>query len=301
MGLCADTGLVLEGGGFRGIFTAAVLDVLAQEDLYFPYAVGVSAGAAYGVSYVSRQYRRNLEVNDFISDPRYCGIRHFLRNGNYFNWEFIYKEIPTQIRLFDYRRFCTSSTRMQVVLTNCETGNAEYMDMDASSPDKFRDLLAATSSLPFISTIQWIHNQGYMDGGIADPIPVQQAFDIGNKRTVVILTRDPFYRKKPMKGKLFLKVFYHKYPMLVKRFIERADVYNRTLDQLAILEKEGKAFVIRPRKPIPVSRLENNPQALIRVYNDTINEARSVLPELKRWLQKPPGSRVSDAGAVRTA
>jgi predicted patatin/cPLA2 family phospholipase len=286
----ADTGLVLEGGGFRGIYTAAVLDVFDRENIYFPYAVGVSAGAAYGVSYVSRQYRRNLEVNEFISDPRYCGLHHLVRTGDYFNWDFIYKEIPTQIRLFDYQGFCNSTTRMQVVLTNCKTGNAEYKDMNASSPDKFRDLLTATSSLPLISTIRWIDDQGYMDGGIADPIPVKQAFSEGNKRVVVILTRDPLYRKKPMKGKLLLKMCYRRYPLLVKKLIERADLYNQTLDKLAILEKEGKAFIIRPQKPIQVSRLENNPEALLKVYNSTAEEVRSVIPALKQWLQKTADS-----------
>lgn len=282
-----DVGLVLEGGGFRGIYTAAVLDAFLKENLFFNYVIGVSAGAAYGVSYVSRQLERNLQVNEYVSDKRYCSFRNLIKTGNYFNWDFIYKEIPMKIIPFDYEGFSSSTSRMQVVLTNCTTGKAEYKVLNNTSPDRFRDLLTATSSLPFISKIKEIDDQYYMDGGIADSIPVDKAFADGNERLIVVLTRDSTYRKEKMKGEYMLKLMYGKYPNMVRKFAERADSYNHTLEKLAFLEETGKVFVIRPTAPIPVSRMENDPELLKRVYHSTIREMNDTIPALRKWLSKP--------------
>lgn len=279
-----NVGLVLEGGGFRGIYTAAMLDVFHREDLFFNYAIGVSAGAAYGVSYVARQYQRNLAVNPYVADKRYCSVKNLIKKGNFFDWDFVYHYIPTQIIPFDYESFARSKTRMKVVITNCHTGNAEYVDLNGNDPKVFRDLLAATSSLPFLSKVCEFRGQLYMDGGIADSIPVMQAFRDGVDRAVVILTREKGYQKKPIKGKLLLKTFYRKYPKMVDAMVNRWKVYNRTLEELERLEQEGKVFIIRPSLPISVSRIENNPEALERAYYAAEREAETVLPELKRWL-----------------
>ncbi|WP_320052481.1 patatin family protein [uncultured Acetobacteroides sp.] len=280
----ADVGLVLEGGGFRGIYTAAVLDVFHREQLFFDYAVAVSAGAAYGVSYVSRQYGRNLDVNPYISDKRYCSLNNLIRKGNYFDWDFVYHYLPTTKVLFDYESFAKSTTRMKVVVTNCHTGAAEYKDFNEASPESFRDLLAATSSLPFISKMQQIGNQRYLDGGIADSIPFKKAFADGKERAIVILTRHAGYRKEPIKGKLLLKLAYRNYPNVVKAIIDRSNKYNQALEELERLEAEGKVFVIRPEQPIAVSRLENNPENLARAYEVAVKEAEQILPKLKNWL-----------------
>lgn len=282
----ADVGLVLEGGGFRGIYTAAVLDVFYKEELFFDYAVAVSAGAAYGVSYVSRQYGRNLDVNPYISDKRYCSLNNLIRKGNYFDWDFIYRHIPTTIIPFDYESFTKSTTRMKVVVTNCHTGAAEYKDLEATTPERFRDLLAATSSLPFISKMQRIDNQHYLDGGIADSIPFKKAFADGKTRAIVILTRHAGYRKDPIKGTLLLKLAYRNYPNMVKAMLDRARKYNQALEELERLEAEGKIFVIRPEQPIAVARLENNPENLAKAYEVAVREAEKVLPKLKRWLDR---------------
>ena len=135
-----NTGLVLEGGGFRAIFVAAALDVLLKHELIFPYMVGVSAGAAYGVSYVTRQQNRNLEANKFINDKRYCGIKYLIKNGDYFNWNFMYNEIPTSLLYLDYEALKSSTTKFQVALTNCETALPEYFDANNSSPEYLCDL-----------------------------------------------------------------------------------------------------------------------------------------------------------------
>jgi predicted patatin/cPLA2 family phospholipase len=279
-----ETGLVLEGGGFRGIYTAAVLDVFLREKLFFNYVLGVSAGAAYGVSYVSRQYERNLAVNRYVGDIRYCGWRNYFRNGSYFNWDFVYREIPEKLIPFSFETFMRSGTRMRVVVTNCLSGKAEYPDLNNTSNDRFRELLTATSSLPFISRMIEIDGNYYMDGGIADAIPVQQAFNDNMDRVVVILTRHEGYRKKESRATDILSVVYRKYPNMVKSFLERAVRYNKTLDKIEQLEREGKVFIIRPQSPLEVARMENDPVKLRKVYDEAVLQMGNVIPRLREWL-----------------
>jgi predicted patatin/cPLA2 family phospholipase len=279
-----ETGLVLEGGGFRGIYTAAVLDVFLREKLFFNYVLGVSAGVAYGVSYVSGQYERNLAVNRYVGDKRYCGWHHYFRNGSYFNWDFVYREIPEKLIPFSYGTFMSSGIRMRVVVTNCVSGKAEYHDLNNTSNDRFRELLTATSSLPFISRIIEIDGNYYMDGGIADAIPVQQAFRDKMDRLVVILTRPEGYRKKESRATAILKLAYRKYPNMVKSFLQRTDRYNKTLDRLEQLEREGRVFIIRPQFTLKVARLENDPVKLKKVYDEAVLQMGNVIPRLKEWL-----------------
>jgi predicted patatin/cPLA2 family phospholipase len=280
-----ETGLVLEGGGFRGIYTSAVLDVFLREKLFFNYVLGVSAGAAYGVSYVSRQYERNLAVNQYVSDKRYCGWRNYFRNGSYFNWDFVYREIPEKLIPFSFETFHSSGVRMRVVVTNCHSGESEYPYLNDTSNDRFRKLLTATSSLPFISPVVEMDGNYYMDGGIADAIPVQQAFRDKMDRVVVILTRHEGYRKKESRATAILRVVYRKYPNMVKSFLERAHRYNKTLDMLGQLEREGRVFIIRPRSPLKVARMENDPEKLRKVYDEAVQQMENVIPRLKEWLQ----------------
>jgi len=278
------TGLVLEGGGFRGIYTAAVLDVFLRENLFFNYVIGVSAGAAYGVSYVSRQYERNLAVNRYVGDKRYCGWRNYFRNGSFFNWDFVYREIPEKLVPFSFEKFMASGARMRVAVTNCVSGNAEYPDLNNTSEERFRVLLTATSSLPFISRMVKIDGNYYMDGGIADAIPVQQAFRDHISKAVVILTRHAGYRKKQSRASQILKLVYRKYPNMVNAFLERTDRYNKTLDELEQLEREGRVFIIRPLSPLKVARMENDPEKLKNVYDEALQQMENVLPRLKEWL-----------------
>lgn len=280
----ANVALVLEGGGFRGIYTAGVLDAFMHENLYFDYLIGVSAGAAYSVSYVSRQYQRNLAVNKYVNDSRYCSWGNLFRLGTYFDWEFVYHFLPTQIIPFDYEAYHQSSSRLQVVVTNIVTGEPEYKELRTNHPDVFRDWLTATSSLPFIAKPKSINNQLYMDGGLSDSIPVHKALADGNQRAVVVLTRPAGYRKKPMKNDLMLRLVYRKYPKLVERMQQRANDYNRTIEELEQLEKEGRVFIIRPAEAIAVSRLENNPDNLKKVYDSSLQQMTEVIPQLCEWL-----------------
>ncbi|MGQ1948471.1 patatin-like phospholipase family protein [Geofilum sp. OHC36d9] len=279
-----DVALVLEGGGFRGIYTAGVLDAMMQQQLYFAYLIGVSAGAAYSVSYISHQYERNIAVNQYVNDKRYCSWGNLIKRGTYFNWEFMYRTIPTQIIPFDYNSFYQSSSHLKVVVTNTITGKAEYKELRTNQPDEFRDWLTATSSLPFIAQPKQINGQLYMDGGLSDSIPVQQALKDGNQRAVVVLTRPLGYRKKMMKNSWIIKQYYRKYPKLAECIVSRAQAYNHTLDELDQLEQAGKVFVIRPANTLVVSRLENNPDNLKRVYDDSLIQMKEVLPKLNKWL-----------------
>jgi predicted patatin/cPLA2 family phospholipase len=285
MDICSNTGIVLEGGGFRAIFVAGVLEALHQHNLFFPYVIGVSAGAAYGVSYVSRQKGRNLATNQCINHPEYCGLKHLFRNGNFFNWEYIYKTIPTQIIPLDYQELANSSSRFQMVVTNCLTAKPEYLNANTLSPDVLRDYLTATSSLPYVAKMKIIGQTPYLDGGLVDPIPVHQAFSQGNSRLVVVLTRPKGYRKSPSKAGLLNKIIYRKYPLLVKKMDNRIDHYNHSIQEIEDLETKGKLFVIRPDEPVPIDRMENNPAMLEKVYFQTLQQMGPIIPVLKTWLQ----------------
>jgi predicted patatin/cPLA2 family phospholipase len=281
-----DVGLVLEGGGFRGMFTAGVLDFFLQEHLHFDYVVGVSAGAAYGSSYVSRQFGRNLEVNKYVSDPRYCSWFHLLNTGDYFNVDFVYRKLPDHLVPFDYENFSKHGTCMKVALTDCATGEAAYKAVDTTSKERFATMIAATSSLPFLARPKLIDGHYYLDGGIADSIPVQQALKDGNKRLVVILSRDANYRKAQVNAgaRALIRHYYRHYPLLAKAMLNRAEQYNRTLDQLSELEKEGQVYVIRPPKPLPVSRMENKPYVLEKVYRLAFEQMKNEMKALNKWL-----------------
>ncbi len=279
------TALVLEGGGFRGIFTAGILEVFLQNKLYFDYAVGVSAGASYGVSYVTRQINRNLEVNKFISDKRYAGVGNLLRTGSYFSWNFIFKEIPTKMILLDYDALKTSSTKFWIGTSNCLTGESEYFLLNETKPSDFVNVLAASCSLPFIAPKVKFNNAMYMDGGLADSIPFEYALHSGNNRAIVILTRPKGYVKQPLTKTWLLKWYYRKYPKLIELILSRVEKYNESLKKLDELEKEGKVFVIRPEQEIAVGRLENKPEKTEIVYNEAVKLAENLLPSLKNWLK----------------
>ena len=284
--LIHNTGLVLEGGGFRAIFVAAALEVLHRRELLFPYVVGVSAGAAYGVSYVSRQRGRNLLSNKFIGDKRYCGLKHLIKNGDYLNWDFAYKEIPVSLCYLDYEAMKTSTSKFQVVLTNCETALPEYFDANDSSPGYLCDILSATSSLPFISKMRIINGNKYLDGGLTNAIPIDHAFAQNNKRLVVITTRPKGYVKKESKSMKLFRIFYRKYPRLIEIINKRIENYNARLREIEHLETEGNIFVIRPQNPIPIGRLENNPQVLEKVYFDSMKEIEKEISSLIDWLKE---------------
>ncbi len=278
------TALVLEGGGFRGIFTAGVLDVLLQNQLYFDYAVGVSAGASYGVSYVTQQPNRNLAVNQFIADKRYAGFGNYWREGSYFSWPFIFDTIPKTMVSLNYEALRQSPTKFWIGTTNCITGEAEYFLLNTATGQDFVNILAASCSLPLIAPMVKLNQQLYMDGGLSDSIPFEHALAQGNNKAVVVLTRPHGYVKKPVSFPALFKWYYRKYPKLVDQILLRPETYNASLQQLSKLEAQGKVLVIRPTQNLTVSRLENNPQKTEKVYYEGMAAAKSMLPALRNWL-----------------
>ncbi|WP_372634468.1 patatin family protein [Cohnella sp.] len=279
-------GLVLEGGGMRAAYTAGVLEQFAEQDVYFPYTIGVSAGACMAASYLSRQKGRNKIVNvDMVADPRYLSWKNWLRNRQLFGMDFIFEEIPNSLVPFDYAAFGASLEELAVVTTDCQTGQAAYHYKSKPGFDALR-ALRASSSLPFIAPIVGYEGKPMLDGGISDPIPLRQAERDGCARNVLILTRNADYRKSPNRFAWFLRRAYGQYPEFVKTMLRRHEIYNETLAYLNEREKEGAAFVIRPTQPLEVGRMERNPVKLRALYEQGCEDAARLMPSLRAWMGK---------------
>nr|WP_321452431.1 patatin family protein [uncultured Carboxylicivirga sp.] len=280
-----NTALVLEGGGFRGMFTSGLLDAFLKNDIFFSYCIGVSAGAAYGISYMSHQYERNRQVNlQYTADPRYMSWRNLIKKGNLFDWDFVYDEIPNQHILLDYDAILKSDDVFKIGITDVITGNAEFVQANKVNKKELIQACIASSSLPFVSQLAEFKEHLYMDGGISDSIPVRQALNDGNDRVVVVLTRNKEYRKKEVKIKSFVKWYYRKYPQLAEAILSRYKHYNATLDLIDQLEEDGRAYVIRPNEHMEVSRIENNPEKLDQLYLQGLNQGNDLIGDLQNFL-----------------
>ena len=254
------TGLVLEGGAFRTIFSAGVCDAFLDRGLPLPdYTVGVSAGAAYGVSYLSKQSRRNLKIIcNYANDPRYMGVKNLLDRSNrsYFGLDFAYNVIPNQLVPFDYETFEAYSGSMEAVVTNLDTGCAEYHEVPRR--DDHNELLQATCALPLLFPIFHLEGQPYLDGGCADAIPWKHALEQGCDRLVVVLTRERSYRKDPDSRLPLLSHTFRDYPHFVETMRTRAQRYNQCREELFELEKSGKVLVLAPASTAGFSRTEKD-------------------------------------------
>ena len=278
-----QAGLILEGGGMRGLYTAGVLDYFMDINLEFKEVYGVSAGACNACSYLSKQRGRSLRVNtEYLDDPRYCGLESLIRTGDLFGVDMLYDIIPNELDPYDYETFAEYPGKAYAVTTNCETGKAEYMELQ----DMHRDILAvrASSSLPMVSRMVEIQGYHYLDGGISDSIPVIQSMKNGNQKNVVVLTRDPSYRKEPSKTMAAFRMRYSKYPNLIRQMEHRHIRYNRTLDFLKKGEEAGKIFVIQPQKPVEIARIEKNKEKLKELYEIGYEEARNQHGDLLDFL-----------------
>lgn len=265
------TGLVLEGGAFRTIFSAGVLDAFLDEGLPLPdYTVGVSAGAAYGVSYLSRQNRRNLKLLcTYANDKRYMGMRHLLdrNNRSYFGLDFSFDTIPNELLPFDYETFAAYPGVMEAVVTNLDTGCADYLEVPRN--DRHNELIQATCALPLLFPIYHINDQPYLDGGCADPIPWKHALNQGCDRLVVVLTRERDYQRKSNDHQLALmKRSFRKYPNFLHTMAERTEAYNQNREELFQLEKEGKVLVITPTNTAGFSRTERDLTKIRALWQD---------------------------------
>lgn len=262
-----NTGLVLEGGGMRGVFTSGVLDAFMKHGVYFRHVVAVSAGACNGMSYISRQPRRaRLSNIDFLTQYGYIGWRHLLRQGCIFDQELLYDKFPNEYLPFDFDTFFQWSATFEMVTTNCLTGQAEYL---TESKDRQRslDIVRASSSLPYVSKIVRVDGIPMLDGGIVDSIPVMRAIETGHPQNVVILTRNKGYRSKERDRKIPPFV-YKKYPRLRVALSRRVAAYNEQLELVERLEELGKVVCIRPQRPMEVGRMEKDIGRLERLYQE---------------------------------
>lgn len=261
------TGLVLEGGGMRGIFTVGVLDCFMDHGIRFPYTVGVSAGASNGVSYISGQRGRSRFSNiDLLKHYNYIGWRHFLRGRGYIDLDYIFYVYPERYYPFDYDAFFKAPERFEMVVSNCLTGQAEYLE-EKRDRDRLLAVCKASCTLPVLCPITYVDGVPMVDGGVCDAIPVRHALEQGCDRLVLVLTRNKGYRKADKD--FYLPGFiYHQYPALREQLRTRYRRYNETLDFIERLEREGKAIVIRPEKPLRVGRTGHDPQALADLYDE---------------------------------
>lgn len=277
-------GLVLEGGGMRGLYTAGVLDLFLDRDIVFDYVIGVSAGACNAVSYLTGQRKRNYHVNiDYINDKRYMSIQNFLKDGCLFSEEMMFHTIPKELLPFDYEALRQSKVPFIACCTSCLTGKPVYHRVADLEAD-YKPVLASMS-LPLVSKMVSYHGDLLLDGGMADPIPVEKALRDGCDKLVVVLTREKGYRKTPESTLKLAKVLYHKYPKLVKAIAERHNIYNAQLDLCRELEDQGRAIVINPDEKVCIKRTEKDTEKLDALYHLGYDDANRQADVIKAFLK----------------
>ena len=277
------TGLVLEGGAMRGIYTAGVLDIFNENKIKVDGVIGVSAGCVHGVSYISEQNGRSIRYTlKYRNDKRYMSVKSLLKTGNMVETDFCYHEIPEKLDPFDNDTYMKSGIDFYTVSSNVETGRAEYL----KCKDVFKqiDLIRASASMPFVSQI--VETEGFklLDGGICDSVPVKKFMEMGYDRIVVILTKPIGYIPKPNNAFLSKKM-YGKYPEFVDALITRHLRYVENLNYVNKLEEEGKIMVIRPSRTVNISRTEKNLARIWEMYELGRENAEERLEEVKEWLK----------------
>lgn len=277
------TGLVLEGGGVRGLYTAGVLDVFMDHGLTFDGVIGVSAGAIHACSYLSGQKGRSIRYyRKYVADPRFMSLRSWIRTGDIVGADFCYHELPDKLDIYDHEAFLKNPTPYYAVCTDVETGEPAYIRLtDMRGQIEY---LRASASLPYFSRIVELEGRKYLDGGCADSIPLEAFRRMGYGRNLVVLTRDASYRKKPEMAAM-ARLVYRKYPAFVRTLERRHEMYNAQLAQVEAQARTGEAFVIRPSAPLEIGRLENDPEKVQQVYDRGRADAEAALPALLAWLQ----------------
>lgn len=266
----------------RGMYTAGVLDTFLDENINFDEIVGVSAGALFGVNFLSKQKGRAIRYNKkYNKDKNYLGLLPLLKEGNIVSTEFAYTKVPRELDPFDDETYKQSGIPFYAVVTNLKTGKPEYINI--TSVFDQMDTLRASGSMPFVSKPVEIGSELYLDGAVTDSIPFHFLHDRGCDKLVVILTRDIDYRKGPMSYTM-AKLCYKKYPLFAGKVRDRHLIYNRSIEGLKKWEQEGRAFVLRPSSPIEISRTEKDPEKLQAVYDLGIADCKKKLEELKEYL-----------------
>lgn len=278
-----QAGLVLEGGGMKGIYTAGVLDFFLDKEIEFSSCYGVSAGACHLCNFLSKQKKRGYRVAiNYLDNKRYCSPYSFFTTGDLFGADMCYDLIPNYLDPYDYDAFNKYEGKAYAVVTNIRTGEAEYLQLQ----DMHRDMRAvrASSSMPLVSRNVKIGDELYLDGGVADSIPIKKSISDGNEKNVVILTKETGYHRKPSSNLSLIKARYVKYPKIYELMKERHKEYNDTLSYLEDQEREGKAFVIRPKRISGVGRVEKDAQKLKELYEEGYRDAQESYVELLEYL-----------------
>lgn len=273
-------GLVLEGGGMRGVFTCGVLDCFMDNKLKFPYVIGVSAGACNGLSYMSNQRGRAKYSNiDLLEKYKYIGFKQLILKRNIMDYDLLFHTFPEKILPYDYDAYARSEGRFEMVTTNCLTGEANYFE-EKNDPKRIIDIVKASSSLPIVCPIVNVDNIPMLDGGLVDSIPLERSMSQGWDKNVVVLTRNRGYRKEAKKAKL-PSFMYRKYPEIRRAYTERNTIYNAQLDLVEKMENEGRVLVIRPEQPVEVDRIEKNTAKLLKLYNQGYEMGEKFMSQYK--------------------
>lgn len=276
-------GLVLEGGGMKGMYTAGILDFFLDKDMMFSSVYGVSAGACHMCSYLSKQRGRALDVGiDYLDTKKYCSVESLLTTGDLFNVEMCYKLIPDYLYPYDHEAFAQYKGKAYSVVTNIETGRPEYLRLRDMKKDIVK--VRASASLPLVSRNVKINGHYYLDGGISDAIPLQKSIMDGNRKNIVIMTKEVGYVRKPSTQMGLIKMRYLKYPKVYDLMAERHITYNHTLEFIERQQQNGQAFVIRPKKMSNVGRIEKDKNKLIALYEEGYRDAQECYGEMKKYL-----------------
>lgn len=277
-------GIMIEGGAMRSVFAAGVLDFLMDKGIEIPNVLAVSAGAYAGMNYVSGQRGRAVDaVIKPLEKEKYMGPATFLKKGTFFDMDYLFDIVPKQLAPFDFDTFCNSAKRFIVNTTDCRTGESVYYE-EFLSEEHFWEVCRAANSLPFISKVSKIDGIPMLDGGMADALPIAKIFEEGWEKVLVILTRKSDYRKKyRFFYMLMIRIIYHKYPEFIKTVAGRAQKYNKCLDRLEEMEKEGKALILRPSK-LAVNNNESDVDTLMKYYQHGYEEAMGREEEIYSFL-----------------
>lgn len=276
-------GITMEGGASRTVFSCGVTDVFLEEGIMPDYFIGVSAGIAYGTSYLSKQKGRNLEIAiKYMNDKRYMGVKHLFKNRNFYNLDFVFGEIPNKLLPFDMDAFEAYPGKVVAGVTNIHTGKPEYIEVPRR--DDNYNVIVASCALPMLFQPVKIGNHYYLDGGLSDSVPYKQAIKEGCDKNIVILTRERGYVKKQERTGKILKKLYKKYPKVVEDLEKRPERYNACMAELMEREKAGEVFVIAPENTYGIGRTESNPDKLKQLYEEGYQQAKKQMPALKKYL-----------------
>jgi len=278
-------GLVLEGGAMRGLFTCGIIDVMMEADIWPDGIVGVSAGAAFGCNYKSRQPGRALRYNKrFARDKRYCSWQSWLKTGDLYNAEFAYHTVPTQYDIFDNNAFEQNPMEFYAVCTDVETGEAVYKQLIESTPLTY-DWIRASASMPLASKVVELEGRKVLDGGVADSIPLAFFEGIGYDRNVVILTQPEGFVKEHNRLMPLMRIALRKYPKMIEALDQRHLMYNRELEYVKQAEEEGRCLVIRPNGKIPIGHISHDPDEMQRVYEIGREKGKQELEHIADFLK----------------